>query len=260
MINIFGRLKSAVIFLIVFFPLTILAVDFPPVPTPFRYVNDYTDTLSTTEQNLLESKLIQFSQQTSSQMAVVIVPTTAEYEISQYTFELGDKWGVGRKQHNNGILMLIAKNDRKIFIAVGQGLEGVLPDAVLSQIIRNTITPAFKQNQYAQGIDAGVEHIIAMSKGEFSPQQLEEEELELEDYIVLSLLVLFVFLIFSAEMRWRKQPYISPTNKHRTEQILRRSISNRRSSGGGFSGFGGGSSGGGFGGGSFGGGGAGGSW
>ena len=96
---------------------------------PFHYINDYTNTLSSEHKQILENKLIAYSKETSSQIAVVLVPTTGEYEIADYTFALGDKWGIGRKNLNNGVLMLIAKDDRKVFIATGQGLEGVLPDA-----------------------------------------------------------------------------------------------------------------------------------
>ena len=258
-------LKSAVVFLVVFFSATAFSVNFPASPNPFHYVNDYTDTLSVAEKNALENKLIAFSRETSSQIAVVMVPTTGEYEISQYTLELGDKWGIGRKQLNNGVLMLIAKADRKIFIAVGQGLEGVLTDAFLAQIIRNAITPSFKQNQYAAGINNGLDYIIAASKGEFAAE--EEEESTLEQIIPFLMIAFFILAVVLGELNWRKQPYISPTNNHQLEQVIRQSTLGRnRRSGGGFGGgfgsggFGGGSSGGGFGGGSFGGGGAGGSW
>ena len=263
--NITYWLKSAVGFFVIFFSMTAFSADFPATPNPFRYVNDYTNTLSVTEKNALENKLIAFSRETSSQIAVVMVPTTGGYEISQYTFELGDKWGVGRNKLNNGVLMLIAKNDRKIFIAVGQGLEGVLTDAFLAQVIRNAITPNFKQNQYATGINNGLDYIIAASKGEFAAE--EEEESTLEQIIPFLMIAFFILAVVLGELNWRKQPYISPTNNHQLEQVIRQSTLGRnRRSGGGFGGgfgsggFGGGSSGGGFGGGSFGGGGAGGSW
>lgn len=270
MISVIRQLKSAVLFLAVFLlplilPLNVVAADFPTPPNPFRYVNDYTATLSESDKNSLENKLIAYGKETSSQIAVVIVPTVGEYDISQYTFELGDKWGIGRKQHNNGVLMLIAKNDRKIFIATGQGLQGVLTDAFVAQIIRNVITPHFKQNQYAQGISHGLDYIIAASKGEFSPEN--EQEDPLDTLIPFIFVVIFILFVLFGELSWRK-PYISPTNNHPLEQIIRQSARRRRGGfGGGFGGFGGGSgggfgggSGGGFGGGGFDGGGAGGSW
>ncbi|SUB21860.1 putative transmembrane protein [Pasteurella bettyae] len=262
--------KSAVIFSLIFVSISVWAADFPASPTPFHYVNDYTKTLSENDKNYLENKLIQYSKETSSQISVVIVPTTGEYEVSDYAFALGDKWGIGRKHLNNGVLMLIAKNDHKIFIATGQGLEGALPDAFISQIIRQVMTPNFKQEQYAQGINGALDYIIAASKGEFDPHKIEESEFE--KFIPFLMVLVFILVVFFGELRWRR-PYVSPTNNHQLEQaILQEALRQRRrgnaagfgttigggSFGGGFGG--GGSSGGGFGGGGFDGGGAGGSW
>ncbi|MFU2078536.1 TPM domain-containing protein [Avibacterium endocarditidis] len=256
------RMKSAVVFLLIFFSLTANAVNFPPPPNPFHYVNDYTNTLMPSEKQLLENKLIAYSKETSSQIAVVLIPSTGNYDIAQYSFELGDKWGIGRKQLNNGVLMLIAVKDRKIFIATGQGLEGALPDAFLAQIIRNVITPAFKKGQYMLGIDRGLDYIIAASKGEYGATQQDDKGFE--QYIPLLMIVAFVLIVLFGELGSRRTPYISPSNPQRTSTL------NRRGRGGGFGGFGGGSGGlgggfgggssGGFGGGGFGGGGAGGSW
>ncbi|BFU59487.1 MULTISPECIES: TPM domain-containing protein [Rodentibacter] len=253
-------MKSAVVFSIIFWVNFVSAAQFPPTPTPFHYVNDYTNTLSSQQQQILENKLIAYGNSTSSQIAVVIVPTTGEYEIADYAFALGDKWGIGRKQLNNGVLMLIAKNDRKVFIATGQGLEGVLPDAFLSQVIRHAILPQFKQGQYAQGINDGLNDIIAASQGEYGAYQTEESEFE--QYIPFIMVLVFIaFVVFGEYLYHKDEVYISPNQRDQLNRIVRQSTLSRRRSGSGFGGgFGGGSSGGGFGGGGFGGGGAGGSW
>ncbi|MGC6408104.1 TPM domain-containing protein [Bisgaard Taxon 45] len=246
-------LKSAVLFVTMLWAVPVFSAQFPPVPNPFQYVNDYTKTLSDNDKAVLERKLSQYGQETSSQIAVVIIPSTQEYDISQYAFELGDKWGIGRKQLNNGVLMLVAKQDRKMFIAVGQGLEGVLPDAFLSQLIRNQMTPHFKEGQYAIGINQGIDYLIAASKGEFDAQQVLEETWE--DYIPFLMIAIFIaFILFN---EFLPSGYVSPS---RHQSSSRTSSFPRRRNSGGFGGFGGGGSGGGFGGGSFGGGGAGGSW
>lgn len=186
-------LKRLVLLFSIFCINPIWAATFPLAPVPFQYVNDYTNTLSANEKAFLEQKLQAYGKETSSQIAVVIIPSTEEYDIAQYAFELGDKWGIGRKQLNNGVLMLIAKQDRKMFIAVGQGLEGVLVDAFLSQLIRQQITPHFKQGDYAVGINQGLNYLIAASKGEFDPNtQLEEESWER----FLPLLMIAVFILF----------------------------------------------------------------
>ncbi|OOF70711.1 TPM domain-containing protein [Rodentibacter caecimuris] len=258
--------KSAVIFCFIFISFTASAAFFPEPPKPFRYVNDYTHTLSAENRQLLENKLIGYSTETSSQIAVVMVPTTGQYEISDYAFELGTKWGIGRKQLDNGVLLLIAKNDRKVFIATGQGLEGVLPDAFLAKVIRNAILPAFKQQQYAQGINEGLNYLIAASKGEFDPQNTEKNEYE--KFIPFLMALIFIAFVLFGEFQWnRNEIYISPAQRDQLGRIVRQSSLNRRRNGsgfgGGFGGFGGGSGGsssGGFGGGGFGGGGAGGSW
>ncbi|QLB13218.1 uncharacterized protein EV697_10274 [Bisgaardia hudsonensis] len=248
-------LKSAVIFCTIFIVSNVWAVNFPEIPSPFRYINDYTNTLSTAEINTLETKLIDYSQQTSSQIAVVLVPTVDEYEIAEYTFELADKWGIGRKKLDNGVLMLIAINDHKMFIATGRGLEGALPDAFLSQVIRNVITPEFKHNNYALGINNGLDLIISASKGEYDAYQDIAQE-DWRDYLPLLIFILFIIFIVFGELRGGRTPYISQTRRSSYNHYPHHSDDDHFSGG---SGFGGGSSGG-FGGGSFGGGGAGGSW
>ena len=237
--RVFGllSLKSAVIFFCIFMATTVSAVTFPDSPKPFRYVNDYTNTLSEKQLDALEAKLVAYGKETSSQIAVVIVPTTGEYEISQYAFELGDKWGIGRKNLNNGVLLLIAKDDRKLFIAVGQGLQGVLTDALASQIIRNQIRPYFRNEQYAQGIDNGLDYIIAATKGEFAAQA--EEENDFGDFVPFIMLALFILIVVMAEMNSRR-PYVTPTNNHVLNDVLRKSMSDRRRNGRDGGGFGGG--------------------
>lgn len=257
--------KSAVCFLLIFVAVNVWAADFPGSPNPFRYVNDYTNTLSENDKNYLENKLINFSRETSSQIAVVMVKTTGEYAISDYAFTLGDNWGIGRKQLNNGVLLLVAKEDRKVFIATGQGLEGALPDAFLSQIIRRVILPNFRQEQYASGINGALDYIIAASKGEYDAAAEQNDE-GFEQYIPFLMVLVFVLFVLFGELNGRRKPYISPTTNHQLEQVILQSARRRRGNSGGFGsggfgGFGGGgSSGGGFGGGGFGGGGAGGSW
>lgn len=254
-----------------FFPFLVLlvlcwqgvnAANYPKAPEPFRYVSDYTKTLSANEWQQLETALSDYGKQTSSQIAVVIIPTTNGEEIASFTHGWFNAWGIGRKEHNNGVLLLIAKNDRKLFIATGRGLEAALPDAIASSIIRNDITPYFKQDLYAQGIAKGLSSIIAATKGEYAPHVAsDDEEFDLDGLIFFIVMGLALFAIFRAQ---RNGVYISP---EMVDQLGRAARNAHRHGGfgGGFGsgGFGGGRSGGfggGFGGGSTGGGGAGGSW
>ncbi len=239
--------------------------NYPDVPKPFRYVTDYTQTLSQQDWQTLENALVEYGQKTSSQIAVVIVATTNGEEVSSYTHNLFNKWGIGRQKENNGVLLLVAKEDRKLFIATGRGLEGALPDAIASSIIRNDITPYFKQGLYAQGIAKGLSSIIAATQGEYAPAVVNsgEDESEISDFEIFLIAAVVIFFLFNVIGRSGNSTYISPSNASR---ILRDVDTIRRSGGfgGGFGsgsrgGFGGGSSGG-FGGGNTGGGGAGGSW
>lgn len=231
---------------------------YPAPPTPFRYVSDYTNTLSAEDRQTLENALVEYSRKTSSQIAVVMIASTNGEEIAMYSTNLYNQWGIGRAKQNNGVLLLIAKADRKLYITTGYGLEGALPDAVAASIIRNEITPYFKQNLYAQGIAKGLSAIIAATQGEYAPLE-ESEEAEVggfDIFLALALIIFFVFMFNS-----RGGVYISPSQADRLIRTTSHIARNGGFGGAGRSsgGFGGGS-GGGFGGGRSGGGGAGGSW
>jgi uncharacterized protein len=141
--------------------------ELPAKPVPQKLVVDYTGTLAPDQQAALESKLITFDDSTSIQLSVVIVETTGDRDISDYAVALGRAWGIGNKEFNNGILLLVAKNDRKIWIATGYGLEGALPDITTKSIIDNEITPNFKGSDFYRGLDEGTNAIISATKGEY---------------------------------------------------------------------------------------------
>lgn len=136
-------MKNFFIVLLALFPWLVNAQDIPTKPNPARFVNDYVHILSADQNADLEHKLKTFDDSTSNQVVVVIVATTNGYDPSQYAFSLGRKWGVGTKEFNNGIVLLIAKDDRKVFIATGYGLEGALPDATCKEIVDNDIYSLF---------------------------------------------------------------------------------------------------------------------
>lgn len=136
-------------------------------PNPQKLVNDYTNTLTADQVAALEQKLSQFDDTTSNQITVVIVPTVEGRDIADVATELGRNWGVGNKKSNNGVILLIAKGDRKLNISPGYGLEKALPDLVCQQIIETIIVPNFKGNDYYRGIEEGTDAIIQATKGEF---------------------------------------------------------------------------------------------
>lgn len=238
----------------------------PPKPEPPRLVNDFTNTLSSSEADRLENKLVAFNDSTSTQIAVVIIRTLDGYPISDYAFQLGEAWGIGQAKNNNGALLLIAMEDRELFIATGYGLEGALPDARAKRIVETDIKPFFKQEQYYAGIDKGTDQMIAAVKGEYKEpvkRKNKERGLPLFAIIIIFFVIMFLARIFGAKQHARVNNIPFWTAWMLLNAARRKSNRSGGSwGGGGFGGFGGGGGGGfgGFGGGSFGGGGAGGKW
>ena len=129
------------------------------LPTLNEPVVDQANLLSAAEKQAISQKILQLHEQGKAQIGVVIVPTTGQEDIFDYAMRVAEKWQLGSAKRDNGILMAIAVNDRRIQILTGYGLEGIIPDIIVSRIIRNQITPYFKQAQYAQGIEAGLNEI-----------------------------------------------------------------------------------------------------
>jgi uncharacterized protein len=247
--------------------LQVIAQDFPEPPNPPRLVNDFTGTLSPEEVSQLEQKLVAYNDTTSTQIAIVMMRSVGQYDIADYAFQLGEKWGIGGKANDNGILILAAMDDRKVFIATGRGMEGAVPDALTKRIVTNLIIPNFKMEAYYQGIDQAVDMIIKLASGEYKAEEVTSDG---NHGGALFLLLLFIFLFVILPLIKNRKD----NNNHMggrgggidilTTIMLANML---KGSGGGKFGdfssgrgsFGGGGFGG-FGGGSFGGGGAGGSW
>ena len=139
------------------------------VPPLTARVTDLTGTLTPAQRESLENELRAFEARKGSQIAVLIVPTTQPEAIEQYSIRVTDAWKLGRKGVDDGALLLIAKNDRKLRIEVGYGLEGVIPDAIANRIIDEIIVPFFKQGDFYGGIHAGVARMIRLIDGEPLP-------------------------------------------------------------------------------------------
>ncbi len=140
------------------------------VPQLAARVTDLTGTLSGEAVNRIEAKLAAFEGKKGIQIAVLIVPTTQPEEIEQYSIRVFDQWKLGRKGVDDGVLLLVAKNDRRVRIEPGRGLEGILPDAIANRIITETIAPQFKLGNFDGGVEAGVDRIVAVSDGEPLPE------------------------------------------------------------------------------------------
>jgi uncharacterized protein len=156
----------ALIALLLSASLSVAEVAVPPLQSR---VTDLAGTLSAGEVVQLEQKLAAFEAKKGSQIAVLIVLTTQSETIEQYSIRVVDAWKLGRKRIDDGVLLIIAKQDRAVRIEVGYGLEGVLPDAIAKRIVDEIIVPKFKQGDFAGGINAGVERMMAVIAGEPLP-------------------------------------------------------------------------------------------
>ena len=144
------------------------------IPPLEARVTDLTGTLTAEQQSTLDAKLAAFEKRKGSQLAVLIVPTTQPEEIEQYSIRVAEKWKLGRAKPDDGALLLVATQDRRIRIEVGRGLEGALTDLTSKRIVADTITPLFKQGDFAGGINAGVDQMIRVVDGEPLPPPDEQ--------------------------------------------------------------------------------------
>jgi len=145
------------------------AQDLQPVPKLAAHVTDLTGTLTAGQQTALEQKLSAFEAAKGTQLAVLVVPTTQPEEIEQYSIRVVDEWKLGRKGVDDGALLIVAKDDHKVRIEVGRGLEGVLTDALSNRILDETIKPEFRQGNFYGGIDAGLDRMMKVIQGEPLP-------------------------------------------------------------------------------------------
>jgi len=220
----------------------------PKIPKLILWATDLTSTLNQTELNNLNSKLKSYQDSTSNQILSLMIPSLEDYPIEMLSYEVATENKVGTKKFDNGVLLLIAKDDRKLRIEVGYGLEGVLPDALTSSIIRNIIVPRLKSEQYYLAVSDGIDAIISAIGGEYKNKDSSSDN---SNFPFITLIIIFVFLWFI--FRKGGGPFI-PGGVYRSSG----SGWGSRGWSGGSGGFGGGGFSGG--GGSFGGGGASGSW
>src|SRR6266702_6912595 len=145
------------------------AQNLQPIPKLSARVTDLTGTLTAEQQSMLEEKLSAFEARKGSQIAVLVVPTTEPEEIDQYSIRAVDQWKLGRQKTDDGVLLLVAKNDRDLRIEVGKGLEGTLTDLTAHRIISETIIPLLRQGDFYGGINAGLDEMIRVIDGEQLP-------------------------------------------------------------------------------------------
>lgn len=233
----------------------------PPRPEPQRLVNDYASLFTHAQTETLERVLVAFDDSTSNQIAVVTTADLEGLDIAEYATRIGIDWQVGSEKFDNGIVIVVkpktSDSSGKVFIAVGYGLEGAIPDAYAKRIINEVMIPYFLQNDYYGGVAAASEILMKLASGEISEMRESDDEgawIALTVFLIIFLILIVVLLSANdgnGGSGGRRTVYVGPVITH-----------NRNYGGFGGGSFGGGFGGGfgGFGGGSFGGGGAGGSW
>ena len=237
------------------------AAQVPEKPSVPRAVNDFAGIFSASDAEYMNRVLVSFADSTSNRIVVVTVNDLGGMDPAMFAYEIGERWGVGSEKFDNGIVVLVkpktSSSSGQVYIAVGYGLEGAIPDAIAKRIVENEMIPRFRENDYTGGVAAALNVLMRLSAGEISYKEYEESVSDgAGGFVALGFIILFIIVLVIARRN-------GPTNighggSSVADAIFWSSIlSGGRSHGGGFSG--GGFSGG-FGGGSFGGGGAGGSW
>lgn len=163
------------------------------IPKLDNWVVDTTNTFSTTQKAALADRLEAFEKTNGSQIFVLIVPTTGQEDIAQYTRRVYDQWQVGRENIDDGVLLVVAKDDRRLRIEVGYGLEGAITDLQAGRIIREFISPDFKKNEYVAGINRGVDKIMALAEGEDLPAPVTSNEIYADDESLVEMLLIVAF-------------------------------------------------------------------
>lgn len=249
------------------------AQEIPSPMQPPRMVNDFSELLEQGDRQRLETKLQEFYYQTSTQIYIVILDDLGGYDIAEFSFLLGDEWGIGTKGKDNGILILMNPSpDREhgdVYIASGYGLEGAVPDAHANRIVDYDMIPRFRELDYYGGLDAATSTIMDLTRGEYTMDEYIQRQSGSPGTAPAIAIIIFIIIVFSILGRARRRgQYAMGHNLPFWAALFLASGAGRSHSGsfgnfssgsGGFGGFGGGGFGGGMGGG-FGGGGAGGSW
>ncbi|PJB11914.1 MAG: methanol dehydrogenase [Flavobacteriales bacterium CG_4_9_14_3_um_filter_40_17] len=235
--------------------------DIPKKPALKTSVYDYSNLLSPTEKTALEQKLIRYSDTTSTQIVVVIVPDIKGENIGLLSARWGQAWGVGQAAEDNGVFVLLAEKERQIWISPGYGSEEVLTAGIVGEITRNVIIPEFKSGSYYSGLDKGTDAIIQVLAGKYKGQRIKDKPQGPPILLIVIVVVVILFLISRGNKNNRNNK--GKMGGPSLMDVIILSSMGRGGFGSGSSGgsFGGGGGfGGGFGGGGFSGGGAGGSW
>ncbi len=190
------KLQSLIVLLLGVFSLNNLwAQTFPERPNPPRLVNDFANVLTGSESEALERKLVAYDDSTSTQIAIVIIETLDGAEVGSYAAELGEKWGVGTKQNHNGVMILMAKKERKVTIRTGYGVEEKLGAIITKRIIDEDLIPNFKQGNFYEGFDEATDEIIARLSGMYVNNNPRSRRDGIPAWVILLIIIIVVFIL-----------------------------------------------------------------
>jgi uncharacterized protein len=185
-------MKKIFLFLLFLFSIQLSAQNQTEIPELKRPVMDLVGILKPEEVSIIENKILNLQKEKGSQIAVLIIPSTGDLPIEDYSIRVAEKWKLGRKGVDDGVLFLIAYNDRKMRIEVGYGLEGAIPDGKAKQILDDFVRPHFKNKNFYKGIDTGVDLLIKLIKNEPLPEPQQDQVTP----FIVGLIFMFVPLIF----------------------------------------------------------------
>ena len=197
-ISLVGLLSSVVVFGCLLSNTAFAKLEVPAAPPLERPIIDQTESLANEDIDRIAQLINAERQKKSFQIGVLMIPTLgSDDSLEEYSLKVARQWGVGDKKKSNGVLLLIAKNDRKMRIEVGNGMEGSLTDARASQIIRNTIAPKFRSGDYAGGVEVGVKRIIDAAEG----RNLSDNDMDGESIVSMLFIVIFITIIVIAILK-----------------------------------------------------------
>ena len=197
-INLAGLLSLAVLFGCLLSNTAFAKLEVPAAPPLERPIIDQTESLANEDIDRIAQLINAERQKKSFQIGVLMIPTLgSDDSLEEYSLKVARQWGIGDKKKSNGVLLLIAKNDRKMRIEIGNGMEGSLTDARASQIIRNTIAPKFRSGDYAGGVEAGVKRIIDAAEG----RNLSDNDIDGESIVSMLFIVIFITIIVIAILK-----------------------------------------------------------
>ena len=221
------KLKSLFLLCFALLAKCLVAQNIPNRPSPARTVNDLVGVMSSGETQQLEQKLKSYMDSTSTQIVVVTVKSVGDYAMEEVALKILRDWGVGQKGKDNGIVLLCAIEDRKIYISTGYGMEGVLPDMICKRIIDQDIKPAFRQKAYYQGFDDATTSIIQAARGEYQGDDSNQNAGGGDGLFIILMVLFILFIIYRA-------------NRNGNTMVSRRGHSPWNNSGGGWINTGGG--------------------